>query len=154
MSLRTVDAIIPRVPVLPYPINVNYCEVINGFGRGSSDLGIPTANVDIHSLPKVIDEKLSLGVYFGFCKLKKKKNTYVGGIQMVERVDGREVEYNYGSQLEEEAGDLEVLPVVLSIGVNPFYNKGVGAGAGAGAGAGEGEGEDRLKKTVELHICM
>lgn len=45
-------------------------EVIKGFGRGSKQLGIPTANFPscvINALP----EEIHTGVYFGFASLEK-----------------------------------------------------------------------------------
>ncbi|XP_030765097.1 riboflavin kinase [Sitophilus oryzae] len=52
---------------LPYFIKG---EVVKGFGRGSKDLGCPTANFPedvIHKLP----EDLNTGVYFGFAQVDK-----------------------------------------------------------------------------------
>ena len=137
IMMRSVDAIIPDAPRFPFPVHVNYCEVVNGFGRGSSELGIPTANVDIDELPAVVNDELSLGVYFGFCKLRENNDDLLDKSVTTSktRADGRVVEYNYGQEL---AGDeLEVLPVVLSVGVNPFYND---------------ASDPKAAKTVELHI--
>ncbi|XP_012274693.1 riboflavin kinase [Orussus abietinus] len=46
-------------------------KVVKGFGRGSKELGIPTANISddaINNLP----EELQLGVYFGWASLENK----------------------------------------------------------------------------------
>ncbi|KAJ3649354.1 hypothetical protein Zmor_021118 [Zophobas morio] len=43
-------------------------EVIKGFGRGSKELGIPTANYDVdvvNNMPKEVEP----GIYFGFAKV-------------------------------------------------------------------------------------
>ncbi|AMD20994.1 HEL287Cp [Eremothecium sinecaudum] len=125
MTKRSADAIIPDTPHSPFPIVADYVKIIPGFGRGSSELGIPTANVPIEQLTEQIQE-LQTGIYFGWCKLK----VISSDENVVKRNNGSEVILNYGSKLTED--DLSVLPVVLSIGWNPFYKNTV--------------------KTVELHI--
>lgn len=127
MTVRDVDVPIPEQPGAPYPIVTKCCDIVCGFGRGSSELGIPTANVPVDQLPEVVN-KLELGVYFGYAKV----TPVAHDLEQVEREDGRVVSYNYGSHLEEDNGDLEVLPVVLSVGKNPFYHNDF--------------------KTVEIHI--
>lgn len=114
---REVDLPIPAQPSPPFPLVTEYCDIVCGFGRGSAELGIPTANVPIEQLPKDIND-LDLGVYFGFAHIK----AIAGGEPSVEtRRDGRTVIYNYGRYLSEANGDLSVLPMVLSVGKNPFY---------------------------------
>lgn len=127
MTLRKFDVPIPENPEKPFPIETGYCDIVCGFGRGSAELGIPTANVLNEQLPVEIS-KLDYGVYFGFASLRSLENDST----VVNRKDGRDVTYNYGKFLSVENGDLGILPVVLSIGKNPFY------------------GNDF--KTVELHI--
>lgn len=41
-------------------------KVVKGFGRGSKDLGCPTANISSEVVPRV---NLSTGIYCGFAKL-------------------------------------------------------------------------------------
>ncbi|KAK4885086.1 hypothetical protein RN001_001357 [Aquatica leii] len=53
--------------VLPYFV---VGEVIKGFGRGSKQLGIPTANFP-PSVVKDLPEDLNTGVYFGFASIDK-----------------------------------------------------------------------------------
>lgn len=89
-------------------------------------MGIPTANVPFEQVPKDV-ESLPLGVFFGFAKLQK---TELNAFQSLERPDGSKVDFNFGQSLTEE--ELQVWPVVLSIGLNPFYQND--------------------SKTVELHI--
>lgn len=124
--VRPSDVPIPQEPMSPYPINTEFCDIVCGFGRGSSELGIPTANVPIDQLPSIV-EKLPLGVYFGFCRVAKVDSECT---RVVKRKDGRSVDYNFGATLNNK--DLETWPVVLSIGLNPFYHN--------------------KAKTVELHI--
>lgn len=123
---RKCDVPIPEAPEAPYPISTTYVDVIAGFGRGSSELGIPTANVPINDLPSII-QTLDTGVYFGWCRLKPMPGSEPKSEQ---RPDGRQVNYNNGTSLSDT--DLTVLPVVLSLGWNPFYQN--------------------KNKTVELHI--
>ncbi|CAI4056947.1 hypothetical protein SUVZ_02G3540 [Saccharomyces uvarum] len=114
---REVNLPIPVQPRPPFPLVTDYCDIVSGFGRGSAELGIPTANVPIEQLPKRIND-LDLGVYFGFAHIKAIDH----GEPLVEtRQDGRTVVYNYGQYLSEANGDLDVLPMVLSVGKNPFY---------------------------------
>lgn len=108
---RDVDERIPVSPIAPFPLVSGFQEVIAGFGRGSAELGIPTANVTPEQLPNGFHE-LELGAYFGFARLRPK----VTSTQITP-----DDKFNYGKYLEKENGDLDVLPVVLSIGLNPFY---------------------------------
>ena len=41
-------------------------DVIQGFGRGSKELGIPTANLDPNCLQ---DLRLTNGIYYGFVQI-------------------------------------------------------------------------------------
>ena len=116
--MRPFDVPIPKSPQSPYPIVTDkYCEIECGFGRGSSELGIPTANVAIKDLSHEIN-KLAYGVCFGFAHLRPLKDKME---EIIKRNDGRDVIYNYGNKLNPDSNDLDVLPVVLSIGKNPFY---------------------------------
>lgn len=102
---------IPEIPSSPYPV-IQESHIVSGFGRGSSELGIPTANIPINDQLNGLDT----GIYFGWCKLSKNPNPCP---KPVERKDGQLVEFNNGSELF--ADELEVLPMVMSIGWNPFY---------------------------------
>jgi riboflavin kinase len=65
--------------------------VIKGFGRGSKELGIPTANLDASCLKDVAEdtaESLVSGIYCGFASKGQEQSVY---------------------------------PMVMSIGWNPFY---------------------------------
>lgn len=67
-------------------------EVIKGFGRGSKELGCPTANIPIGPYTDTL-QKLPTGVYFGFSSFTDPKSQYAG----------------------------ITFPTALSIGWNPFY---------------------------------
>ncbi|QLL34805.1 hypothetical protein HG536_0H01800 [Torulaspora globosa] len=127
MTRRAADSPIPDKPEDPFPLVTDYCDIVGGFGRGSAELGIPTANIPVNQLPKAIND-LELGVYFGFAKLRPVDH----GEEVFTRKNGAKVLMNYGRNLDRQNGDLDPMPVVLSVGKNPFY------------------GNDF--KTVELHI--
>ncbi|GEQ71700.1 hypothetical protein JCM33374_g5386 [Metschnikowia sp. JCM 33374] len=101
---------IPKELIPPYPIYYE-ANVVSGFGRGSSELGIPTANIPVGQL-----DTLETGIYFGWCKLSTGKYSED---DVVERSEGKVTTFNKGSSLQDK--DLEVLPMVMSIGWNPFY---------------------------------
>ncbi|KAL7663219.1 Riboflavin kinase [[Candida] zeylanoides] len=101
---------IPESPQPPFPV-VQQSRIVKGFGRGSSELGIPTANVPISAQLNALDT----GIYFGWCQLVP------GDLEphQEKRNDGKTVDFNNGMHL---AGDeLGALPMVMSIGWNPFY---------------------------------
>lgn len=102
---------IPDTPSDPFPIFID-SEVICGFGRGSAELQIPTANIPINDHL----DKLDPGVYFGWCKTTTREN----GPNTQIRPDNQVVHFNYGKELSEK--EKEVFPMVMSIGWNPFYN--------------------------------
>ncbi|KAL5598616.1 uncharacterized protein BROUX77_006450 [Berkeleyomyces rouxiae] len=89
-------------PEPPYPLKMEG-EVIAGFGRGSKDLGIPTANLPVDSsVTSWIEEKTS-GVYFGWASLL---------------LPADHPDRPAGS----DAKTPLVFPMVMSIGYNPFYD--------------------------------
>lgn len=97
--------------VAPFPITERN-EIINGFGRGSSELGIPTANIPVTERLA----KLEPGIYFGYCRLSPSQKPQ----EIKLRQDGQQVLFNQGNLLADE--DLQVWPMVMSIGYNPFYS--------------------------------
>lgn len=126
-SSRPFDKPIPQTPQSPYPIVTGLCDIVSGFGRGSAELGIPTANIPVEQLPETINN-LDEGVYFGFARIEM-----VDKEEKIEPRDNhRDVEHNFGKYLNADKGDFDVLPVVLSVGLNPFYHN--------------------KFKTVELHL--
>jgi len=71
--------------------------VVRGFGRGSKTLGIPTANLDVALIKKESD-LLAPGIYFGWAGLRG----------------------DLSSDDVERKEDI-VVPMVMSIGWNPFF---------------------------------
>ncbi|KAH3677646.1 hypothetical protein WICMUC_001749 [Wickerhamomyces mucosus] len=123
------DVEIPSSPNPPFPLKEQKIQIIAGFGRGSAELGIPTANVSISELKSDII-KLDPGVYFGWVKVQK--NNEHNKAEVKQRTNGTDVDYKYGLDLI-NGKELEVaLPMVMSIGWNPFYGN--------------------KEKAVELHI--
>nr|VWO97338.1 5-aminolevulinate synthase (EC (5-aminolevulinic acid synthase) (Delta-ALA synthase) (Delta-aminolevulinate synthase) [Ganoderma boninense] len=72
--------------------------VQRGFGRGGKDLGCPTANLPDESIIPM-SSVTKTGVYYGYAQVSRER-------------DGKMV-------LSEE--DAKVLPMVMSLGRNPFY---------------------------------
>ncbi|KAF7717633.1 Uncharacterized protein PECH_002991 [Penicillium ucsense] len=89
-------------PESPYPIRLSG-PVIKGFGRGSKELGIPTANIPADDLSEEHPE-LTTGVYYGVVALDPRAQSHEDS-----RNDG------------ENSAETTILPAVLSIGYNPFY---------------------------------
>ncbi|OBZ91310.1 Riboflavin kinase [Choanephora cucurbitarum] len=57
----------------PYPISVSG-TVVKGFGRGSKELGIPTANLNEEALNEMFNE-CETGVYYGWSQVGEKDST-------------------------------------------------------------------------------
>ncbi|CEP11092.1 hypothetical protein [Parasitella parasitica] len=76
--MSTSNAVNPDRPLIvgpeeleaPYPISVSG-TVVKGFGRGSKELGIPTANMNEEALEKLFNDFTS-GVYYGWAQVDKK----------------------------------------------------------------------------------
>lgn len=102
----------PETPLAPYPVRLE-SWVIGGFGRGSAELGIPTANIPQESFDSVAGQIQNTGIYFGYAKVGKGDNS----IEIPEST--RKVDYTFGSDLCTE--DERVYPMVMSVGWNPFY---------------------------------
>ncbi|XP_003742040.2 uncharacterized protein LOC100904030 [Galendromus occidentalis] len=68
-------------------------KVVHGFGRGSRDLGCPTANIDPKDVDVQLPTNFEFGIYYGWAKL----------------VDGPE---NDSTELQ---------PMVANVGLCPFY---------------------------------
>ncbi|KAL1955364.1 hypothetical protein VTO42DRAFT_8646 [Malbranchea cinnamomea] len=89
-------------PEPPFPIRLSG-PVIKGFGRGSKELGIPTANIPADGLSAYPD--LQSGVYYGVAALDPAR-------------------FNHGpdgAPRTKTPARATIFPCVLSIGYNPFY---------------------------------
>jgi FAD synthase len=76
-------------------------EVVKGFGRGSKELGIPTANLDADALGDAL-AALPTGIYLGWASVRVP-----------------EIEGDGGSG--GDGGSARVHKMVMSVGWNPFY---------------------------------
>ncbi|KAG5646433.1 hypothetical protein DXG03_003483 [Asterophora parasitica] len=87
----------PPSPEPPFPILL-VGPVQKGFGRGGKQLGCPTANLPDESITP-ISTVAKTGVYYGYAQIIPPKDR--------------------DTQLRPE--DIKVLPMVMSLGWNPFY---------------------------------
>ncbi|KAI9765795.1 MAG: riboflavin kinase [Candelina submexicana] len=127
-------------PPPPFPLKLNG-KVVKGFGRGSAELGIPTANIPIAGLSVGGHEDVESGVYYGWAGLDieiastSADITASGDMQSATAIsrptateqdsssDGVGAKHTNGvdgtDPKQERRG--EVFPMVMSIGWNPFY---------------------------------
>lgn len=135
----------PETPQPPYPLFAD-TTVIAGFGRGSSDLGIPTANIPPDSYEPILaatagKEASDTGIYYGFaavypssaeevkdCELKNAshlsdvgKAAAAAASSSIANPQSRDIDFSYGRSLERGVDSHVVLPMVMSVGWNPFY---------------------------------
>ncbi|KAH8163557.1 hypothetical protein CIB48_g4697 [Xylaria polymorpha] len=89
--------------------------VISGFGRGSKELGIPTANlpVDAAAAPWIADARS--GVYFGWASLALPAT----------HPDASSSSSSSSPDESPAAARFQIYPMVMSIGYNPFYKNSV-----------------------------
>lgn len=98
-------------PEAPFPLRLAG-PVIKGFGRGSKELQIPTANIPIAGLSVGGCEGVESGVYYGFASLDlpPQSSTSPTATTSTPPTAGA-AELKRGT----------VFPMVMSIGWNPFY---------------------------------
>ncbi|OBT66899.1 hypothetical protein VE03_04224 [Pseudogymnoascus sp. 23342-1-I1] len=112
----------PRAPIIgpssgpeaPFPLRMRGA-VEKGFGRGSKELGIPTANLPVTSAPWI--STADSGVYFGWASLQLPPShpshpSTDAGADKDAAVVVPEAKRGEGWR---------VFPMVMSIGYNPFY---------------------------------
>jgi len=101
-------------PEAPYPIRLAG-PVIKGFGRGSKELGVPTANIPPEGLDTYPD--LPTGVYYGVVALDPVRFVYNKEGETAQCINAtQELQHQ-----ELQQRPATILPAVLSIGYNPFY---------------------------------
>jgi riboflavin kinase len=99
--------------------------VIAGFGRGSKELGIPTANlpVDAAATPWIADARS--GVYFGWASLALPA-THPDAATTNHKSDPATNETPSSSSTTTTGTTaFQIYPMVMSIGYNPFYKNSV-----------------------------
>jgi riboflavin kinase len=103
--------------------------VISGFGRGSKELGIPTANlpVDAAATPWIADSRS--GVYFGWASLSlpatHPDNITSSSSSSNNNDKSTTTETSDITRLEIQQKKFQIYPMVMSIGYNPFYKNSV-----------------------------
>ncbi|KAK0742501.1 hypothetical protein B0T21DRAFT_265462, partial [Apiosordaria backusii] len=98
-------------PLPPYPYRMSG-PVISGFGRGSKELGIPTANLPVDNSLYPWIPSIPEGVYFGF-----------GSLLLPEShpdYSPAPAPSNPGAASAATSA-WSLFPMVMSIGYNPFY---------------------------------
>ncbi|KAK9465665.1 riboflavin kinase-domain-containing protein [Lipomyces arxii] len=108
----------PLVP--PYPVFID-SKVIGGFGRGSAELGIPTANIPPSDFLASGIPYGQTGIYFGLSKISGVYGTL--SRQPAADGDATKPPENVITLTEKPLmpEDACVLPMVMSVGWNPFY---------------------------------
>ncbi|KAK7564078.1 hypothetical protein IWX92DRAFT_296171 [Phyllosticta citricarpa] len=101
----------PDIPEPPFPLYLSG-KVIKGFGRGSKELGIPTANIPIEGLSVGGHSDLESGVYYGWAGLDFHDSSNV------------KTPTN-GSSASFSTPTKNIYPMAMSIGWNPFYKNSV-----------------------------
>ncbi|KAM5346623.1 hypothetical protein ACJ41O_009628 [Fusarium nematophilum] len=93
-------------PEGPYPYHMEG-KVISGFGRGSKELGIPTANLPVDDSVTPWIASIPSGVYFGYASLAL-PSTHPDIPPS-------------SSSSPSSPTRFHIFPMVMSIGYNPFY---------------------------------
>lgn len=118
----------PDTPQSPFPLKLRG-PVIKGFGRGSKELGIPTANIPLSGLSINGHSDLSSGIYYGFCTLDH-STISTSSTSVPSATDDttppskssshavQDLEYTASTRTTSRS---PVYPTVLSIGYNPYY---------------------------------
>ncbi|EOA88099.1 uncharacterized protein SETTUDRAFT_46894 [Exserohilum turcica Et28A] len=117
----------PDTPQPPFPLKLRG-PVIKGFGRGSKELGIPTANIPLSGLSIGGHEDLESGIYYGWCTLNTSTVSSATATSVPSATSDTSVPTPSSSHA---VADLDyssaaptpetVYPTVLSIGYNPYY---------------------------------
>ncbi|KAH7119774.1 hypothetical protein B0J11DRAFT_560337 [Dendryphion nanum] len=118
----------PETPEPPYPLRIRG-PVIKGFGRGSKELGIPTANIPLSGLSINGHSDLPSGIYFGYASLDHStipatslplttsSNHAVSDLEAASVPPSRPLTPTSALAAKQH----KVYPTVLSIGYNPYY---------------------------------
>ncbi|XP_014557983.1 hypothetical protein COCVIDRAFT_95728 [Bipolaris victoriae FI3] len=133
----------PDTPQPPFPLKLRG-PVIKGFGRGSKELGIPTANIPLSGLSIGGNEDLDSGIYYGWCTLDPStipssssppSNTTTPSDSTSSAPPSTSsnhavLDLNYPTS--PAPSPQTIYPTVLSIGYNPYYKN--------------------SKRSIEIHI--
>ncbi|KAI0553930.1 hypothetical protein F4679DRAFT_528858 [Xylaria curta] len=114
-------------PEPPFPLRMEGA-VISGFGRGSKELGIPTANlpVDAALTPWIADARS--GVYFGWASLALPATHPDSTSPSPSASTSTSTSTSTATTNHTDASaatQFQIYPMVMSIGYNPFYKNSV-----------------------------
>ncbi|CAI9637192.1 unnamed protein product [Alternaria burnsii] len=115
-------------PQPPFPIKLRG-PVVKGFGRGSKELGIPTANIPLSGLSIGGHDELESGIYYGWCTLDTSSiESSTTSSSVPSATDDTSVPSKSSSHAvldleysSETPTPSTIYPTVLSIGYNPYY---------------------------------
>ncbi|KAK4128459.1 riboflavin kinase [Parathielavia appendiculata] len=111
----------PSGPFPPYPLRMSG-QVISGFGRGSKELGIPTANLPVDDALTPWISSVPSGVYFGWASLNlPPSHPDSTPTPTTPTTTETEIPDWSSSSRTRGANGFTVYPMVMSIGYNPFY---------------------------------
>ncbi|KAI1770402.1 riboflavin kinase [Hypoxylon cercidicola] len=132
-------------PEPPYPLRMEGA-VISGFGRGSKELGIPTANLPVDAAAAPWIESIRSGVYFGYASLalpashpdrqhRRQPRSHRSNPRAAVDAPPAPVPAPPPAAAEPSGGGedddddekprWQIYPMVMSIGYNPFYKNAV-----------------------------
>ncbi|KOS17277.1 Riboflavin kinase [Escovopsis weberi] len=100
-------------PEPPYPYRMEG-QVISGFGRGSKELGIPTANLPVDNALTPWIAQIPSGVYFGYASLLLPPSH-------PDALPTLSPSTSTSDSTSPSDPPFQVYPMVMSIGYNPFY---------------------------------
>jgi riboflavin kinase len=99
-------------------------KVVKGFGRGSKQLGISTANIESSVVQKI---DIQNGIYFGFAQLlspqKDKKQMSSTCEPNGSQINSNGISDSNSSQINaNQSNESPIYPMVCSLGWNPHFN--------------------------------
>ncbi|KAG0084492.1 riboflavin kinase [Podila epicladia] len=110
-------------PEKPFPIKMSG-TVIKGFGRGSKDLGIPTANLPEDAIAEQ-EKDMVTGIYYGWAQVvvKAHKDEPQHQLESSSSLSASTTNLSPSSSTSSLATSCPatVYPMVMSLGWNPFY---------------------------------
>ncbi|KAF5021058.1 hypothetical protein F66182_6891 [Fusarium sp. NRRL 66182] len=107
-------------PEAPYPLHMEG-KVISGFGRGSKELGIPTANLPVDEVLTPWIANIPSGVYFGYASLSLPASHPDLPSPSSPDAPPTGTEDALFAAAPPANPPFHIFPMVMSIGYNPFY---------------------------------
>ncbi|KAG5957842.1 riboflavin kinase, partial [Claviceps cyperi] len=108
-------------PEWPFPYKMEG-KVIAGFGRGSKELGIPTANLPVDSTQTPWIDAIPSGVYFGYASLQSIPSSHTESTSsFLSSSSSSSSGPGAPAPVSGIGPEPALFPMVMSIGYNPFY---------------------------------